>query len=340
MTHVTADEIRNRLTRYADAQRELEHEYDRVGAWRRQDSWRHAYYSHPYLIGAPVDRIAKRFQEVMFNQSELTPGGQIGLLPVTEDSFMQKFTHLLEEYGARQGGPTSDVIQAARGPILKYFQHGEPIAMRIFRDYTPPPTPFIVKYGEKKYLEPLFRFGDTRICQASYYNNASFLASVQDNEVSRTFFIPTFRERLRGQDSIEVQGNRITFGHDDIVLPVVVPDYYLFSLCSSVYYRMPTDFNADAALIIKDPVRFSQRFISAFLAKMPDWEPFFGPVTYYDPYLDFNKFRDVEMAKHFGYSYQREVRIAFRSKRPIRTALQPVSLCIGSMEDYAELLCA
>jgi hypothetical protein len=46
------------------------------------------------------------------------------------------------------------------------------------------------------------------------------------------------------------------------------------------------------------------------------------------------------MSKHFGYSYQREVRIAFRALKRIRAALTYQDLKIGPMIDYAELLTA
>ena len=121
---------------------------------------------------------------------------------------------------------------------------------------------------------------------------------------------------------------------------MICPDYFLFSLCNQIYYRLPTDFDADAALIIRDPALFTQRFISHFLAKQPDWEPLHGPVTYYDPYRDHSKIKVAEMSKHFGYAYQREVRIAFRSRHPVRTGLKPEFLTIGPMTDYAEFVYA
>lgn len=119
-----------------------------------------------------------------------------------------------------------------------------------------------------------------------------------------------------------------------------MPDYFFLSFCSDIYYRMPTDFEADAALVIRDPIRFSQRVISTFLAKNPDWEPHVGPVTYYDPYRDYGKVTVPQMSKHFGYSYQREVRIAFIATRRLTMTLQPQFINIGSMSEYAELVSA
>ncbi|WP_136658786.1 hypothetical protein [Nitratireductor sp. XY-223] len=312
------------------------------GTLKRHETWRHEYASFPYLLGAPDDRLCSRFKDVFINQTELNSDAKIGPLPIGEEhDFMPKFTHLLEEYGLRTGGhPPSEVIAAARAPAVKYFENGEPIATKIFQGYAAPTTPFTVKYGRREFLEPMLRTGRLRICPASYYNDVSHNAAVKDDEIHRTFFIPTFRERLKGIHHMVFQGHRIEYGDDDIVVPVEAPDYFLLSLCDSIYYRMPTDFDADAALIIREPTKFAQRVISAFLARYSDWKPHYGPVTYYDPYRDYTKMRVHQMSKHFGYAYQREVRIVMEALRTPRQTLQPEFFDIGPMGDYAELLLA
>lgn len=339
MAFVSVEDIRSRLAqinaRKAYYEQKAQCPPERLV---RHEVWRHAYLADPYLLGAPDDRIAKRFGDVMMNVTELDPRGKLGMHDfANDDTWTQKFTHMLEEYGSR-GGPPVDVVGRARAPILRYFENGDPIALEIFDGYQPPSTPFLVKYGRRQFLQPMLDDGQIRICPASFYNNPSHLASVQDDEISRTFFIPTYRERLAGKHALDFQGHNIAFGDDDIVLPVVSKDYYLFSLCDHIYYRMPTDFDADAALIIRDPALFTQRLISHFLARQPEWEPLHGPVTYYDPYRDYTKIKVPEMSKHFGYSYQREVRIAFKARRPIRTKLEPVFLKIGPLSDFAEIL--
>jgi len=309
------------------------------GQLKRHEMWSKDYLAFPYLIGAPDDRIAKRFQDVFVNQTELNDDAKIGLLHEGDaGGFMPKFTHLLEEYGGRYGGPSNIVINDARKPILRYFENGDPIAVRMFSGYTPPTSRFVVKYGQRQFLEPMLRTGRLRISPASYYGDSTHNDAVKDDEIHKTFYIPTFRERLNGIHHIDLQGHRIVFGDDDIVLPVVAHDYFLFSLCDHIYYRMPTDFGSDAALIIRDPDLFAQRLISGFLARWPDWEPEYGPVTYYDPYHDYTKMKVHEMSKHFGYAYQREVRIVLRPKHRPLADLEPEFLDIGPMTDFAELV--
>nr|WP_250808853.1 hypothetical protein [Neorhizobium tomejilense] len=338
---VSAATIRDRLRLYEDqAKKYADEAAANCGRISRSDSWRHQYLADPYLIGAPDERVAERFQQVFMNAMDLTEQGQIAPLPVGEpDSFMLKFTHLLEEYGGRGGIPVP-VVGEARKPLLAYFESGDPIAKTIFSGYSTPTSPFVVKYGRREFLEPTFRTGRIRICPASYYNDTSHNAAVRDDELHRTFFIPTHKERLKGVHHIDFQGHRIEFGDDDIVLPVLAPDYFLFSLCDHIYYRMPTDFGSDAAIVIRNPGLFVQRLISSFLARWPDWEPEYGPVIYYDPYRDYTKVRIHEMSKHFGYAYQREVRIILRAKHAPRSSLQPEFLDLGPMTDYADLVSA
>jgi hypothetical protein len=340
MTKVTVDQIRSRFEAIEARRRHYERKCEQPGRLRRHEMWRHAYLSHPYLLGAPEDRLAERFRNIFMNSMELTPKGQIAPVPISEDEeYLQVFTHMLEEYGSRGGEPPIDVIATARAPLVKYFEHGTPIGVRLFEGYSIPTHPIVVKYGKRQFLEPMFRQGDLRLANAALYNDSQFLNAVRDDETSRTFFIPTYKERLAGETHCEIQGHRVEFDDDDIVLPLVFDDYYLFSLCEHIHYRMPTDFEGDAAIVIRDPVRFKQRLISTFLARLPDWEALEGRVTYYDPYRDYFKFKVPEMAKHFGYAYQKEVRVAFRPRHKPRTPLEPIHLSIGPMTDYADFVC-
>lgn len=340
MPKVTIEQLRLRLERIAEGRRYYEHKAVQHNHLALHEMWRHSYLSRPYLVGAPDGRVGERFKNIFMNASELAPNGKLSPVTLDEnDEFMQAFTHLLEEYVVRTNGMAPmEIIQSARLPLLKYFEHGIPIGVTLFEGYTPPNRPYLVKYGKREFLEPMFHEGKLRLANAGYYNNSGFLSSIRDDETSRTFFIPTYRERLAGETHMFFQGNRIEFADDDIVLPLTFDDYYLFSLCDQIHYRMPTDFEADSAIVIHSPEIFKQKLISKFLSQFNDWIPMEGKVIYYDPYRDYKKFTIPEMAKHFAYAYQKEFRIAFRPKKRVSTTLEPIFLSIGSMMHYAEFI--
>lgn len=337
---VSLEQIRERHEAVEARRRYYEWKSEQPGRLVLHEVWRHAYLARPYLLGAPEDRVAERFCNIFMNAMELSPQGQITLVAMSEtDEYMQVFTHMLEEYGSRRNGmPPDEVIGRARAPLLKYFEKGTPVGVTLFEGYSTPTGPILVKYGKRQFLEPMFKHGEMRIANAGLYNDANLLSAVRDDETSRTFFIPTWRERMENRTYLDFQGHRLEFDDDDIVLPLVFEDYFLVSLCEHIHYRMPTDFEADAAIVIRDPIRFKQRLISTFLASNPDYEPMEGSVIYYDPYRDYSKFRVPEMAKHFGYAYQKEARIVFRPKRRPSAPLKPVFLSIGPMLDYADML--
>jgi hypothetical protein len=337
---VSLDQLRQRFAWAEERRRRYEWQSEQPGRLKRHQVWRHAYLSHPYLIGAPDDRVAERMCQVFMNVVELGSSGLIQPEPLSEsDVFTQAFTHMLEEYDFR-GGPPDEVIGRARTPITRYHEHGTPVGIAIFEGYEPPSTPILVKYGRREFLEPMFRTGEFRLANAGLYNQSSHNAAIRDDETSRTFFIPTYKERLAGQRHIDMQGNRLEFGDDDIVLPLVFEDYFLFSLCQHIHPRMPTDFDADAAIVIRDPGLFQKRLVGSTGSRLSGWRWSGGPVAYYDPYRDYSKFRNPEMAKHFGYAYQKEYRIAFRPPGRPPTNLEPLYLSLGPMTDYADFICA
>ena len=336
---VSADQLRQRFAEMELRRRYYEQKSGMPGALRRHEMWRHTYLARPYMVGAPDQRVAERFKNVFLNVNEIGSKGLLQPVPMKEtDEYMQVFTHLLEEYGSRSGGPPDALISAARAPLMKYFENGKPTGYRMFEGYTQPSSRVLVKYGRREFLEQMFTHGKLRLSNAKFYNDEGFLDAVRDDETSRTFFIPTYKERLKGRSSITIRGNVVEFGDDDIVIPLVFDDYYLFSLCEKIHYRMPDDFNADSAIVIREPERFKQCLIKAFAAKFPNWEAIHGKVTYYDPYRDYSKFSVPEMAKHFGYAYQKEFRIVFRPKQRVMTKLEPLQLSVGPMTDYADFV--
>lgn len=340
MAKVTIDELHERRAIARARQTQLELKAGPAQELALHEHWRYAYARHPYLLGTPDERLADRFCQVFQNVVELGENGKIQVVSLESNpEFMEAFTHLQEEYAFRNGaGPPPELIKRAGAPINRYFEKRPPIGIQMFEGYEVPASPVLVKYGQRRHLEPMLKKGELRLANAGLYNDTGFLDAVRDDETSRTFFLPTYQERLEGKTHLEFQGIQQAYHDDDIVLPLVFDDYYLFSLCESIHHRMPTDFHADAAIVIHDPELFKQRLISTFLAQCPDFMPTAGPVNYYDPYRDHGKFREPMLAKHFGYAYQKEVRVVMRPKQRSALPLEPIFLNIEPMTDYAELV--
>lgn len=335
---VSQEQLRLRFEAMTQRRKYFEWKVEQPGRLARHEVWRHAYLARPYLIGANDDRLAQRFCDVFMNVMEVDPEGKLSPVWRETDEPTQLFTHLLEEFSARYGGLLPDLVETARAPLFKYFEHGMPLGVTMFQGYSMPATPVLVKYGRREYLEPMFRSGTVRLANAKSYNNSSFVDAARDDETRRTFVYPTYKERLAGKSSADIKQGTVYFGDDDFEIPLIFGDYYLFSVCERIHHRMPTDFGADAAIVIRNPKLFTKRLAFAFLERHQDWLAMHGNVTYYDPYRDYEKFRVPEMAKHIRYAYQKEFRVVFRPRCRVKMQLEPLFLSIGPMTDYADLL--
>ena len=118
----------------------------------------------------------------------------------------------------------------------------------------------------------------------------------------------------------------------------MMDDYFLFCTCTDISRRMPTDFEADAALIIKDKMAFIDRLRKAFAQQYPHWQFLEGNVYYYDPFNDIPKDMNQEFWKHISFSYQKEHRCVLRPKRKEEGELQAFFVELGSLEDISEMV--
>jgi hypothetical protein len=188
----------------------------------------------------------------------------------------------------------------------------------------------------------MMRLGQIRISPASFYERGSLLKSMKsmkDLELERVFRIPAYKEALSGRTEVDYRGKSLPIENGALSLSVVGNDYYLFSTCLEVDRRMPTDFEATGALVIKDKGRFVEQFRRAFERQFGECFLRAGQVYYYDPYrLPPKHFLHTpEFLKHFGYSYQKEHRIVVRPKER-SIGPEPIFFEIGALSDFCELV--
>lgn len=179
--------------------------------------------------------------------------------------------------------------------------------------------------------------GRMRLTPANFYSNGSLVKAMQDLETERWFHDPQFNLALKGQKTVTFGGHEIELEDGFFKIPYSCPEYLLWSACNDIDRRLPDDFSADAALIIKSPQKFAGRLKQHVMKSFPNTPTWFGNVTYYDPCSFVDMKRRPETIKHFSFLYQQEWRFCTFPPED-RMPNEPVEISIGSLDDIAELL--
>lgn len=312
---------------------------NRGGKLPKHDWWRVAYYRQPYLLLESDDVIFDRFVDVFSNGLDITSEGKIAPTPMmaNEGRMARLFTELIEETNWR-GILTQDSIQKANEQVKSYFADGLPPGVKMFKDRTEVTGSWLLKFSKKKYVTEMYKFGRLRISPASYYAKGSHIQAVKDLETARNYRLKAINEVLEGRSSIEFKGRTIPITNGIVPLKFMMDDYYLFSTCKEINRRMPTDFDSDAALVIKDKSAFIHRLRKALIHQFPGWEFLEGEVYYFDPYNDVPKDPHQEFWKHISYAYQKEHRCVLRSRQPQSDTLLPFFVELGPLDDISEII--
>ncbi|MES1155122.1 MAG: hypothetical protein ABUL48_01705, partial [Pseudorhodoplanes sp.] len=178
-----------------------------------------------------------------------------------------------------------------------------------------------------------------RIQSASYFRQPDHNGAIRDDELALDLALVLSRDDIlktviNPQDvPADAPDQRV-----DIKFQAQ-SDYWLYCLTTSVEPRLFVDFQAEACVVIHDRERFSQMLMDASRNDLSDTRFLSGPAIYVDPLLP-NR-ADVSMplqlAKHFGYSYQYEYRFCWIPNSP-RDQLLHHDIKVGSLEDIAELI--
>lgn len=329
---------------FKQCERELGQEAERNnGQLERHMWWRYAYYKYPYLLLETDDAIKERFVDVFSNSLDITSEGKIAPTPMmmNKGRFSAIFTELIEETNCR-GILTQDVTANATAQINSYFEGGVPLGVRMFRDITHVRDEWLVKYSKRQYIDEMYKYGRIRIAPASEYAKGSHIKAIKDLETARNFKLKGLKDILGGRAEVSFRDKRIPIKNGVVPLQFMMDDYYLFSTCREIDRRMPTDFESDAALIIKDRKAFVELLKSALLNIHNGWEFLEGEVYYYDPYNDIPRDMNQEFWKHFSYAYQKEHRCVLRPKSSLdrKRRLEPFFVELGPLEQISEVVVA
>lgn len=293
---------------------------------KRHEVWRQRYRVSRDLDHLTIDELSERLHDCINNLRTRTSNGKIGIRSPREgvgETWMSLFTEILEECHLRDypypGPITIEKFKSAMDHALDPI----PDMDRVLDFHGLEKKPYLVKFGESRWLTAAIRTGKFRIASASYYDSAEHNHARRDTELERYI-------RTRSSDF----GNK-TIGPRGEWTSVRSPtDYYLFSLSELYTPRLFGDFAADSCLVIFDPKTFLSRLARATSHYLPQWQIQFNRVKYYDPVrIDPTKII-VPMWKPFRHAYQEEVRLLCLPPNS-STGLPPFEIELGPLEDCA-----
>ena len=313
------------------------------GRLKWHDGWRYEYYKQPYLLLESDDVIIERFNDVLSNGLDITVEGKIAPTPMMANNarFARLFTEIIEETNWR-GILTRHSGNSATEQLHSYFKDGTPLGVKMFRDKSEVPGQWLLKFSRREFVADMYAHGRFRISPASYYAKGSHIRAVKDLETARNYKLKAINEVIKGKDEINFNGKKIPITGGVVRLEFKMDDYYLFSTCKEINRRMPTDFDADAVLVIKNRSDFIRRLRDSLLQALPAWEFIEGEVYYFDPYNDIPSNANQEFWKHISFAYQKEHRCVLRPRvrQPGNRELKPFFIELGSLDDISEMITA
>jgi len=186
--------------------------------------------------------------------------------------------------------------------------------------------PYLLKFGELRWLTEAFELGKFRIASASYYDSDEHNHARRDTELQR--FVRTHPRWLAEPSRVPSDKWSSVSSHTD---------YYLFSLSERYSSRLFGDFSASSCLVVFDPRSFLSRLKRSVSRSLPGWQVQVSRVNYYDPIRIIPEKIVVPTYKPFRHAYQEELRLLCIP--PIPTFdLAPFSIEIGPLDDCATLV--
>jgi hypothetical protein len=302
----------------------------------RGDLLRQEYRQKRYMGSLSKEDIIKRAEDIILNMTTLDPSGKVALHGINQTGhyWMEKWTHLLEEYVIRYGPYPNGFIDGSlkAAPMVNPTYPELPKSKSAIDSIGGIQDGSLYKFGKFEHLDKMFKKGIIRIAPASYYSDPSLNKAIQDDELS-------FTVRKRATDFVikDKLGNKIpAFG--DVKFQLTAPTNYFVHCFSSGYtFREYDDFEADTCIVINKPRKLFQKMMKAVKKTKPHFKGFSSPVKYLDPLTCSPDSINIFFAKHFSYGYQNEVRTIWLPDESINK-LEPFFIDIGGMEQYAEII--
>ena len=293
------------------------------------------YLKNRYMLSLSDEQLGRRMQDIVGNTHVTDEQGRISL--DAKDPWlyfwMDRISEIQMEMQLRHGqypAGWDGLIEQATFP-KSIPNAGSSSAFQLVLP-NPKLDRFLIKYGERKYLEPFLRRGAFRLSAASSYNDPSLNPSIRDDELfAEVLYDPHIPLNKFPPGMTPGPRNRVS------ARSRFETDYYVYCLTDRLQNRLLLDFEGDACLLIRDSEEFMRRMQINVGMALPGWGCTANYVEYYDPLRVHPREIEIAWFKHFRYAYQHEVRLVWFPSKPIQK-LEMKNIEIGSLEDIAELV--
>ncbi len=300
----------------------------------RQEYWSMTYYSNRYLQHLTPGELSQRHLDIMNNLMTLEPDNTIGILPMDKrgDYFAAAYSHVISESDLRGGL----LVDRSQKPYPNYEWPGISTAAAAFDQMKLEPGSYLLKFSKYEYLRPMLDRGAIRIAPASIYDDPSLNKAIRDDELELKLRPSPVQNADLTQAKDELVGPIPSIGSSGKVLRAAT-NYYVYCLAAQHSLRLYADFEADACIVIRDPIEFVTRILEAVKKELPDWDGFGASVIYIDPVQPLDDQINVLTYKDFRYAYQKEFRIIW-TPPDSAIKLDFINIELGNLEDCCDLI--
>jgi len=292
--------------------------------------WRLEYRNRRYLEHQTSEQLQERFEDLFRNAYFCGRDGRI-YSKGDDTKWVRWMSHVLEEL----------TLRMMRGPLLPKLTRyrNAARAAELWDKLKLNKNTYLLKFGESKYMRPLWEKGRLTVFPATKYDNPTLNEAIRDDEL--TLMQQSCRATINS-----LQDWRTGIRHDfDRPVPIIGPlkqetryesNCYMACFGRRYEYRLFDDFGYDSCLVIREPQLFVERIRACMALAVPGWDFCAAAVSYRDPCHP-TPTDDVLFSKHFRFTYQKEFRTVWEG--PTRQGtLEPIPLDLGSLIDYCDLL--
>lgn len=304
----------------------------------RQEYIEEQYRAKRYLQHLSLKDLIQRTRDVLTVYCVLNEQGKIGLRPINGEGeyWATLFLHIMTEMDLRKATFPDRFLVGAALVTPTWPEIPKPVGaiknIKLSGDY-------LVKYGEQRYLRPMFERGRLRIAPAASYNDLSLNQARKDSELEVSILLDPSETKIELVNQHTLESERTIEALGNITATIDYPsNYYVYCLSMAYDTRLFDDFEADCCVIIHHPLRFVEKLYEEFSQRFSGWTGRATGVVYYDPLMIDQMPLSVFFHKHFRYAYQKEYRIVLLPPES-EEAFEPFFVELGSLEEYCDLVC-